>query len=340
MITVMSQPIAGESYESMVQRLSARAFPTHRRPLWMDKLGKRSARIIPPGELVSRLAVPEWLPIDQLLEEFTTLPIQRPFLNPSDERTLIERLKTGVQHTNESDLLANAPRFCEICRRTEFEAIAESGWHGLHQMRWMTRCLGHKTPLCEASAKSSVLDFTVQGIHVFTGCTSRRDLTFLNGVEKDTVWLAGARVPALGRLRWRDFHRAALTKRFGIQPPYLRRELFRIAQKVPRRVARWLQLPIVSPVDHWLETTILRQNGITKPLFHLCTLRLCGISVREAVASLLYEHSLAAGTKTTRDLLDSGQVEFTPEFNFTDDKLINRTPTCHSHQKLQSLRTS
>ena len=117
-------------------------------------------------------------------------------------------------------------------------------------------------------------------------CRNRADFETLRVIERDTKWLAGARVPPIGRLRWKEFHRAAITERFGIKPPYTSRELFTVAHGISPRARAWLQLPMISYLDNWLLSTVRHQHGTTNPLLHLATLRVCGKRVADAVREL------------------------------------------------------
>lgn len=283
MIASFPQVIPGETFESIVTRLSKR-ITTQGRPLKGHYFpGDTVEGRFSPMKLAENLAVPEWLPLSRLLEENTPLPVIRPFLDAEDCARVSRQLVTSERSVTVTRTLAPHRRFCCDCRTTELEGLAEVGWQVLHQFRWIWRCQTHHGALWQL-APASKLKAVARPVD--TGCRNRADFETLKAIERDTKWLVGARVPPLGRIRWKNFHRRALTQRFGIQPPYASRPLFSIAHVLPPRARAWLQLPMISHLDNWLLTAVRRQSGTTDPLLHLATLRLCGIKVSDAVRLL------------------------------------------------------
>lgn len=237
-----------------------------------------------PDKLILNLAVPEWLPLPRLIEENTPLPVFRPFLNSAECDRAIKRLTRSQKWGTITRTQAPSPRYCPECRATEFEDVAEAGWLVLHQFRWFWRCQTHRCALWQLPLRPGV-DEAARPVD--TGCRHRTDFQTLKAIERDTKWLMGAQVPPLGRLRWREFHRAALTTRFGIQPPYAGRPLYQLAHKIPPCARAWLQLSMISHLDNWLLTVVREGHGTADPLLHLATLRICGVRVQEAVCFLL-----------------------------------------------------
>lgn len=266
----------------MVARLSGR-ITAHGGPLkGKNFLGEAAAERFSPDKLLASLVVPEWLTLSGLLEEHTVLPVFRPFLDQEDCNRLVGELKVSKKSATITRTLAPTLRFCPECQATEFEGIAGAGWQVLHQFSWFWRCQTHHCALWQMPARGS----TSAATPIDSGCRNRADFETLRAIERDTKWLAGARVPPLGRLRWKEFHRAAITERFGIQPPYTSRDLFPLAHGISPRARAWLQLPMVSYLDNWLLTTVRSQAGTTNPLLHLATLRVCGKRVADAVRQL------------------------------------------------------
>jgi hypothetical protein len=283
MIGTLPIPLDGETFESLVTRLARRLSEHDRIRNARNMAGDGAEGRFSPLRLVSNLANPEWLQLSQILESHTPLRILRPFMNPADCDRIIRQLSRAEKPYTVSRTQADRQRICPECRTTELEGIAEVGWRVLHQFRWMWRCQTHHCPLWQSPA-SNELKVTAKPVE--TGCRNRADFETLKALERDTKWLMGKQVPALGRLRWREFHRASLTERFGIQPPYTSRELFHLAHGISPRARAWLQLPMVSHLDNWLLTAVRRQHGATNPLLHLATLRVCGKRVAEAVRQL------------------------------------------------------
>lgn len=231
--------------------------------------------------LVSHLAVPNWLPLDRLLEENTPLPVIRPYLDVEDCERITKQLTAAQRSITITRTLSQLPRFCPECRTTELEGLAEVGWQVLHQFKWIWRCQAHQIPLWQMPAGQKSV-----ATEIDTGCVNRADFETLKAVERDTVWLMGAQVPALGRLRWREYHRQQITRRFGVQPPYASRDLYSLAHEIPPKARAWLQLPMVSYMDNWLLKAVRHPQGTTDPLLHLATLRICGVRACEAVLTL------------------------------------------------------
>ena len=266
----------------MVARLSGR-ITAHVGPLkGRDFLGDAAAERFSPDKLLASLVVPEWLTLAGLLEEHTVLPVFRPFLDQADCDRLVRQLKVSEKSATISRTLAPTLRFCPECRATELDGIAEAGWLVLHQFRWFWRCQTHHGALWQMPPRGS----TMAPAPIETGCRNRADFETLRAIERDTKWLAGARIPPLGRARWKEFHRAAITERFGIQPPYASRDLFPLAHGISPKARAWLQLPMVSYLDNWVLSTVRSPYGTTNPVLHLATLRICGIRVHEAVRQL------------------------------------------------------
>lgn len=309
MIGSLPQRIPGETFESMVARLSGR-ITAHGGPLkGRDFLGEAAAERFSPDKLLTSLAVPEWLTLTGLLEEHTVLPVFRPFLDQVDCDRLVRQLKVSEKSATISRTLAPTLRFCPDCRTTELEGIAEVGWQVLHQFRWFWRCQTHRCALWQLPPRGTKQAATP----LDTGCRTRADIQTLNAIERDTKWLAGARVPPLGRLRWKEFHRAAITARFGIQPPYISCDLFPLAHGIPPKVRAWLQLPMISHLDNWLLSTVRGQVGTSNPLLHLATLRLCGKKIRDAVRQLTAAEPAPAHVTPTQ----------LPQLNYENSKAPN-----------------
>lgn len=282
MIASFPKIIPGETFESLVARLSKRI--AAQGPLRGRHFPGESAEgRFSPDMLASNLAVPEWLPLPRLLEENTPLPVIRPFLDPEDYERVRRQLTIAARSVTVTRALAPRPRFCPDCRTTELEGLAEVGWQVLHQFRWFWRCQTHHCPLWQMPATASLRAVATA---VDSGCRNRADFETLKAIERDTKWLMGAQVPPLGRLRWREFHRQQLTRRFGVQPPYTSRELYPLAHRIPPRARTWLQLQMISHLDTWLLTAVRHQHGTTDPLLHLAALRVCGVRARDAVRQL------------------------------------------------------
>ena len=283
MIGALPLPIQGEMFESLVARLGRRISAKGRIRNKDLQPGTSVAGRLCPERLVASLANPQWLSLPGILEEQTVLPIFRPFLDAQTHNTFARNLAQARRMSRVTQALANARRFCPICRNTEFIELGEAGWHLIHQLRWVWRCQAYHCALWELNTR---FDGPADACPIDTQCQSRADLEVLKSIERDTKWLAGARVPPLGALRWRAFHRAALTERFGIKPPYFRSELFKLAHRIRPRARQWLGLSMISYMDHWLATVVVTQHGTTDPLLHLATLRVCGIKISEAVTRI------------------------------------------------------
>lgn len=281
MIGALPQPIQGEMFESFVARLGRRISAKGRIRNKDLSSGKSFAGRVCPERLVASLVNPDWLNVAGILEEQTALPIFRPFLDVKAHEIFARQLAQGRRMPRIMQALAVTRRFCPICRNTEFIQLGEAGWHLLHQLRWMWRCQTHRCALWELNTR---FDGPADAWAIDTGCQARADLEVLKAIERDTKWLLGARVPPLGTMHWRTFHRAALTERFGIQPPYFRAELFKLAHQIGPRARQWLGLSMISYMDHWLVTVVHTPRGTTAPLLHLATLRLCGRKISDAVA--------------------------------------------------------
>ncbi|HWA28075.1 MAG TPA: TniQ family protein [Lacunisphaera sp.] len=281
MIGSFPQPIPGETFESLVARLSRRITASGAILQGRYYQGASAEGRFSPEMLVANLAVPDWLPLRRLLEENTPLPVVRPFLDQEDCERITKQLTVAERSSTITRSLSRSPRFCPECRTTELEGLAEVGWQVLHQFRWFWRCQAHRIPLWQMPLARKAV-----ATEIDTGCRNRADLEVLKAIERDTKWLIGARVPPLGRLRWREFHRNELTKRFGVRPPFTSRDLFPLAHRIRPRAREWLQLSMISHLDNWLLTTVRHQHGTTDPLLHLATLRICGVRVHEAVRRL------------------------------------------------------
>lgn len=283
MIASFPKSIPGETFESLVARLSKRITASGGVLQGRHYQGTSSEGRFSPGMLVANLAVADWLPLPRLLEENTPLPVIRPFLDEDDCERITKQLTVAERSVTITRTLSPRLRFCPECRTTELEGLAEVGWQVLHQFRWFWRCQTHHVPLWQMPITQKAV-----ATEIDTGCLNRADFEVLKAIERDTKWLIGAQVPPLGRLRWREFHRQELTKRFGIQPPYASRDLYPLAHRIPPRARTWLQLPMISYLDNWLITAVRHPHGTTDPLLHLATLRICGVRVRDAVPTLIH----------------------------------------------------
>lgn len=286
MIGALPQPIQGEMFESFVARLGRRISARGRIRNKDLVPGKSIAGRLCPERIVASLANPEWISVPAILEEQTVLPIFRPFQDVRAHDIFARNIAQARRMPRTTQALATVRRFCPVCRDTEFVQLGEAGWHLLHQLRWMWRCQTHHCALWEINTR---FDGPADAWALDTQCRYRPDFEALKAIERDTKWLMGARVPPLGILRWKAYHRAALTARFGIQPPYFCAELFKLAHKIRPRARQWLGLSMISHLDHWLATVVHTSRGTTDPLLHLATLRLCGRKVSEAVACLLMD---------------------------------------------------
>jgi hypothetical protein len=283
MISVLPSHIPGETFESLLARLGRRTYVNGIRPLRREVRGQLEG-LISPLEFIANLAVPEWMSLDDLLEQHTLLPIIRPFLDAAEAERLRERIARGLGNSVVSSLLAERERQCPDCRREEFDSFNEAGIRIFHQLRWITRCQVHQCMLSDGRDLSA--EVFPNELLACASTLSRPDIMMLNGIQKSTVWLAKAKLPALGRKHWRAFHRAALTRRFDIGYPYPRRELHKISRLVSKRLTKLLWLPSLSHYSNWLEAAVLRPNGVPHPLHHILLLRLCGETAASAVEKI------------------------------------------------------
>lgn len=284
MISVFPCPIWGETYESLLTRLGRRTYATGVRPLRRkDVYGLKG--LIAPQDFVGRLAVAEWMTLNDLLNNHTLLPMVRVFLDPGEAVSLKDRLARGTGDKRLSNLLADDTRRCPDCERSEFDSLRETSVQLLHQLHWITRCHVHHCMLSDGRDLSASV--FPNELLACASTLSRPDLTLLNGIQKSTVWLAKANLPPLGRNRWRAFHRAALTRRFGINPPFPRKELHKVARLVSKRLTKLLWLPMLSFENNWLVEAVHRPCGVTNPLHHIVLLRLCGETTASAVEKIL-----------------------------------------------------
>jgi hypothetical protein len=285
MIVALPSRIPGEAFESFASRIYARSYAgglaAYRAQI--KRISRRNK--LSPNLLAAELAVPEWLPVANIIENHTVFPILRPFLDSEEADGVEERLANGHCNKNVSALLSEMIRYCPECRKTELEGIDGAGWLTLNQLYWMRRCQGHKCALWETDNSDGHTGPNTS-IPVVTGVVSRANFEFLNAIERGTTWLAGAQVEPLGRNRWREYHKAALTREFGIAPPYSLRELYAIAHKVSGRVRYWLQLPMLCQYSNWLEAAINRPKSTAHPLYHLVVLRLCRDTISNAVSCI------------------------------------------------------
>lgn len=289
MIESLPQRIEGETFESLVSRVGRRISPTGRIHRLGPITGESFAGRLSPAGMVGSLLNPEWLSLPQVLEEHTALPIFRPFLDPPACARFVQNLARARRILRVTQATSPRLRYCPTCRNTEFVQLAEAGWHLVHQLRWIWRCQTHQCPLWQINTRP---DGAADAYLVDSGCRTRANVEDLKAIERDTKWLLGARVPPLGRLRWRAFHRAALTGKFGIQPPYASAKLFQIAHEIGPRPRQWLNLSMISHLDNWLFTVVRTPLGTTDPLLHLATLRVCGKRASDAVAEITKQQSV------------------------------------------------
>lgn len=283
MISVLPSPVWGETYESLLNRLGRRTYANGVRPLRREAAYGLQG-LIAPQDFIARLAVPEWMTLNDLLDNHTLLPIIRLFLDPDEAVSLTERLARGSGDKRLSNLVAEQTRRCPDCERSEFDSFRDTAVQSLHQLGWITRCHIHHCMLSDGRDLSATV--FPNELLACASTLSRPDVTLLNGIQKSTVWLAKANLPPLGRSKWRVFHRAALTRRFGINPPYPRKELYKVARLVSKRLTKLLGLPTFSSENNWLEAAVHRPHGITNPLHHIVLLRLCGETAASAVEKI------------------------------------------------------
>ena len=291
--------IPGETFDSFAARICLRneAVSAPAKLRTFAALGGEG-RVSPAGLLASVLN-PAWLRMGDLLENHTMLPLFRPFMDVEGYQRLSALTADGQKSHVMYDTVARPARVCPTCHETELEGIAEAGWHVIHQVRWLWRCQSHKTPLWAVPKGRR----QVARVHeVATGCTSRADRETLRAIERDTVWLFGARIPPLGRKNWADFHRAAVAKRFGIKPPYSRAELLKVARRIGPKARAWLGLTLKSQEVNWVVTAICTATGSAEPLINLAMLRVCGIKVATAVMALQGRPSTGGQRQSTMNL--------------------------------------
>jgi hypothetical protein len=283
MIAVLPSHIAGETYESLLGRLGRRAFAGGVRALRCDNAHRRCT-LIPPQEFIASLANPAWMTLRELLDEHTLLPIIRPFLDADEADSLSARLAQGAADSRVSSFLSEHERHCPDCRKVEFDSFAESGVQALHQLRWLTKCHVHHCMLSDGRDLSPTV--FPNELLACAPTLSRPDLTLLNGIQKSTVWLAKANLPPLGRQSWRSFHRASLTRRFGISSPFFCSDLYKVARLVSKRLTKLLWLPMLSSQSNWVQAAVRFPRGTTHPLHHIVLLRLCGETTATAVEKI------------------------------------------------------
>lgn len=284
MIAALPPRVPGESYESLVARVARRMHPGLLRNPLTVRHGTRVNPVVTPRELVDMLVVPEWLPLSDIIEEHTVFPLLRPFLDPDVAKRQEDRLAHGMlgATTAAVTVTAHASRFCLTCRKDEVLNLPEIGQHWMHQLFWMSRCHKHRCPL-RTFAPSLAGSRGTEGSPIVTDCTTANAARFLHAIEQETIWLSTAKLPPLGRNRWRTLHRKLLTEHLGVPINMSRRRLYDIALRFPKPVRAWLRLNYTSHCDNWLEATVTRPAGVTNPVNHLCLLHLCGITTKQAV---------------------------------------------------------
>lgn len=285
MIAVLPPRVPGESYESLVARVARRVHPGQTRNPLLTRHRGRTSPAVTPKELVDMLAVPQWLPLSDIIEEHTVFPVLRPFLDMEEAKRQEVRLANGLLAATIAEVTATDSRFCPKCRVEELLPLPEVGRHWIHQFFWICRCHKHRCAL-RVDVRQGSSRQTSDGVPLDTCCITSKADRFLRQVEQDTIWLSKARLPPLGRVNWRALHRKLLIERFGISPSMPRRDLYEIALQIPSSARKWLRLNYSSYCDHWIEATVGRSEGVTHPLNHLCLLRLCRVAVKEAVEAL------------------------------------------------------
>lgn len=231
----------------------------------------------------------------------------RPFISDTESSRLRAKIYVGNRVQVFETLLSEEPRHCIEClREAKMAKVAvSSSTTAFAQLYWCTRCCSHGCALSDGRSLTAE-DFPGE-LLARAATLSRSDLKLLNAIQRATEWVAHAKLPPLHARRWLDYERRTLHSTYGIEWPYLGRDLLRVAEAPSSALRKLLRLYVNSAGDNWVSRVVRSTPPSNHPLYHIALIALCGRSLQEAVDHIFHarvsDHAKGRATCQARLLL-------------------------------------